>query len=76
MRGSAVLYNLGNGKPAEKSSKKMLRSCFLLTKAVLRQSYPTSLAGSIALLRQFYLDAEIGMKKEEMQWRKSKFRSI
>ena len=23
-----------------------------------RQSYPTSLAGSIALLRQFYLDAD------------------
>ena len=38
-----------------------------------RQSYPTSLAGSIALLRQFYLDADWYEKGGNAVEKKSKF---
>ena len=58
VRGSAVLYNLGNGKPAEKIIKEDAAFMLSFDKGSSRQSYPTSLAGSIALLRQFYLDAD------------------
>lgn len=58
VRGSAVLYNLGNGKPAEKIIKEDAALMLSFDKGSSRQSYPTSLAGSIALLRQFYLDAD------------------
>lgn len=58
VRGSAVLVTLGQGKPSEKIVKEDAAFLLSFDKGSSKQSYPTSLTGSIALLRQTYLDAD------------------
>lgn len=58
VRGSAVLVTLGQGKPSDKIVKEDAAFLLSFDKGSSKQSYPTSLAGSIALLRQTYLDAD------------------
>lgn len=58
VRGSAVLVTLGQGKPSDKIVKEDAAFLLSFDKGSSKQSYPTSLTGSIALLRQTYLDAD------------------
>ncbi|MHA6697679.1 amidohydrolase family protein [Chryseobacterium sp. A321] len=58
VRGSAVLIGLGEGTSAEKIIKSDAALMLSFSKGSSRQAYPSSLVGSIALLRQLYLDAK------------------
>ncbi|AYO57093.1 amidohydrolase [Chryseobacterium sp. 6424] len=58
VRGSAVLINLGEGLASEKIIKEDAGLILSLSKGSSRQAYPSSLVGSVALLRQLYLDAD------------------
>ncbi len=58
VRGSAVLIGLGQGPSAEKIIKEDAALMLSFSKGDSKQTYPSSLVGSIALLRQLYLDAK------------------
>lgn len=58
VRGSAVLITLGEGISSEKVIKEDAGLMLSLSKGSSRQAYPSSLVGSVALLRQLYLDAD------------------
>ncbi len=58
VRGSAVLINLGEGLATEKIIKEDTGLMLSFSKGSSKQAYPSSLVGSVALLRQLYLDAE------------------
>ncbi|MBL7925252.1 MAG: amidohydrolase family protein [Bacteroidia bacterium] len=56
-RGSAVLVWLGEGRDHEQILRDRAANGFSFNKGSSTQDYPSSLMGSIALLRQAYLDA-------------------
>lgn len=58
VRGSAVLITLGEGLSSEKVIKEDAGLMLSFSKGSSRQTYPSSLVGSVALLRQLYLDAD------------------
>ena len=58
VRGSAVLITLGEGLSSEKVIKEDAGLMLSFSKGSSRQAYPSSLVGSVALLRQLYLDAD------------------
>lgn len=58
VRGSAVLINLGEGLASEKILKEDAGLMLSFSKGSSKQAYPSSLVGSVALLRQLYLDAD------------------
>lgn len=58
VRGSAVLIGLGEGLSSEKVIKEDAGFMLSFNKGSSKQVYPSSLVGSIALLRQLYLDAD------------------
>ncbi|MBF5027340.1 amidohydrolase family protein [Planobacterium oryzisoli] len=58
VRGSAVLIALGEGPARERVLKEDAALMLSFNKGSSRQAYPSSLVGSIALLRQLYLDAK------------------
>lgn len=58
VRGSAVLIALGEGISSEKVIKEDAGLMLSFSKGSSRQAYPSSLVGSVALLRQLYLDAD------------------
>ncbi|MEP7168025.1 MAG: amidohydrolase family protein [Bacteroidota bacterium] len=57
-RGSAVFVSTGNGKENDLVIKDKAAACYSFDKGSSSQDYPGSLMGSIALLRQTYLDAQ------------------
>jgi len=57
-RGSAALASTGNGKENDLVIKDKAAACYSFDKGSSSQDYPGSLMGSIALLRQTYLDAQ------------------
>ena len=58
-RGTGLLVALSKGKDANRILDDKSAQYFSLKKSITsKQSYPTSLMGSLALLRQFYSDAE------------------
>lgn len=58
VRGTAVLIGLGGGVAADKVLKEDAALMLSFQKGSSRQAYPSSLVGSVALLRQLYLDAD------------------
>ncbi len=58
VRGSAVLVGLGEGLASDKIIKEDAAFLLSFQKGSSRQAYPSSLVGSVALLRQTYLDAD------------------
>src|SRR5258706_1147597 len=68
-RGSSALVRLGNGKENELMLRKKAAANYSFNKGSSTQDYPSSLMGSIALLRQTYYDGQWyaagGNKKEE-----------
>ncbi|MGY8988752.1 MAG: amidohydrolase family protein, partial [Flavobacteriales bacterium] len=56
-RGTAVLVSLANQKEQKTVLNDKAASCFSFKKGVSMQKYPSSLMGSIALLKQLFLDA-------------------
>ncbi len=56
-RGTGVLVNLGKGRAHELIIKEKASNHFSFNKGSSTQSYPSSLMGAIALLRQTYYDA-------------------
>jgi imidazolonepropionase-like amidohydrolase len=68
VRGSGVLVTLGNNKENENIIKDKAAAFYSFKKGSSTQEYPSSLMGSIALLRQTYYDAkwykELKDKKE------------
>ena len=58
VRGSGVLVGLGEGLATERIIKEDASFLLSFQKGSSRQAYPSSLVGSIALLRQVYLDAD------------------
>lgn len=68
VRGSGALVALGDGKEHELLLKEKASAHYSLNKGTSTQSYPVSMMGSVALLRQTYYDAEWykkGGNKEE-----------
>lgn len=67
-RGTSVLVTLGDGKENDLIIKDQAAANYSFNKGTSTQDYPSSLMGSIALLRQTYLDAKWymngGYKKE------------
>ena len=57
-RGSSAIVSLGDGRPHELVIKTQGAHYMSFRKGVSTQSYPNSLMGIIALLRQTYLDAD------------------
>ncbi|HAA19301.1 MAG TPA: amidohydrolase, partial [Cytophagales bacterium] len=57
-RGSGVLVTLGEGRPQEQILIEDAAHFLSFNKGTSRQQYPSSLMGSIALLRQTYADAQ------------------
>jgi imidazolonepropionase-like amidohydrolase len=57
-RGAAVFVSTGNGKENDLVIKDKAAACYSFDKGSSSQDYPGSLMGSIALLRQTYLDAQ------------------
>jgi imidazolonepropionase-like amidohydrolase len=57
-RGTAVFVSTGNGKENDLVIKDKTAACYSFDKGSSTQDYPSSLMGSIALLRQTYLDAQ------------------
>ena len=57
-RGTAALVLLGEDKPHQLILKDRVAQMFSFNKGTSTQDYPSSLMGSIALLRQTYLDAD------------------
>ncbi len=67
-RGSATCVALNENLPENESIvKDVVAACYAFDKGSSKQDYPSSLMGSIALLRQTYLDAEwyAGAQEEE-----------
>src|SRR5258706_535733 len=68
-RGSSALVTLGNGKENELMLREKAAANYSFNKGSSTQDYPSSLMGSIALLRQTYYDGQWyaagGNKKEE-----------
>ncbi|AZI23063.1 amidohydrolase [Chryseobacterium taklimakanense] len=58
VRGSAVLIGLGEGLATDKILKEDAAFLLSFNKGSSKMAYPTSMAGSVALIRQAYLDAE------------------
>ncbi|MFQ5335566.1 MAG: amidohydrolase family protein, partial [Flavobacteriales bacterium] len=56
-RGSASLVTLGDGKAVEEMLLTDAASCYSFRKGSSTQNYPSSLMGSMALLRQTFYDA-------------------
>lgn len=56
-RGQAALLNLGNGSLGEDLLMAETVPCMSFNKGISKQQYPSSLMGSIALIRQTFLDA-------------------
>ncbi|MBT3418009.1 MAG: amidohydrolase family protein, partial [Flavobacteriales bacterium] len=56
-RGTACLVSLSNEMEQKSILSAEIASCFSFRKGVSRQKYPTSLMGSIALLKQLFLDS-------------------
>ncbi len=57
VRGSACVVTLGDGKENDLIIKDKAAAMYSFDKGVSTQDYPSSLMGSIALIRQTYLDA-------------------
>ena len=57
VRGSAVLIGLGEGLATDKILKEDAAFLLSFNKGSSKMAYPTSMAGSVALIRQAYLDA-------------------
>ncbi len=57
-RGTSVLVTLGQGKENEQIIMSRAAANYSFSKGTSKQNYPSSLMGSIALLRQTYLDAQ------------------
>jgi imidazolonepropionase-like amidohydrolase len=57
VRGSATAVLLGDGPDQEQVLKEKAAACYSFDKGSSSQNYPSSLMGSIALLRQTYYDA-------------------
>lgn len=70
-QGTSVLVSLGDMPENKAIIKEKAAAHYSFTKGSSRQSYPSSLMGSIALLRQIYLDAQwyktSGYKEETNQ---------
>ena len=58
VRGSGALVSLGNGKENELLLKEKSSAHYSLNKGTSTQTYPVSMMGSVALLRQTYYDAD------------------
>ena len=56
-RGTACLVSLSDEREQKSIISAKIASCFSFRKGVSRQKYPTSLMGSIALLKQLFLDS-------------------
>ena len=56
-RGTACLVSLSDEREQKSIISAKTASCFSFRKGVSRQKYPTSLMGSIALLKQLFLDS-------------------
>lgn len=69
VRGSSALVTFGDGKEHELILKGKVSSHYSLDKGTSTQTYPVSMMGSVALLRQTYYDADWykkgGIKKEK-----------
>ena len=57
-RGTSVMVTLGQGKENEQIIMSRAAANYSFSKGTSKQKYPSSLMGSIALLRQTYLDAQ------------------
>ena len=57
-RGTSAFVLLGDGKENKLMLKEKAAACYSFTKGNSTQDYPSSLMGSIALLRQTYFDAQ------------------
>jgi imidazolonepropionase-like amidohydrolase len=57
VRGTATFVLLGDGPDQEQIIREKAAACYSFDKGVSSQSYPSSLMGAIALLRQTYYDA-------------------
>ncbi len=57
-RGSAAVVTLGDARENELVIRDKAAACYSFDKGSSTQEYPTSLMGSIALMRQTYLDAK------------------
>jgi len=57
-RGTSAFVLLGDGKDNKQLLKEKVTACYSFSKGTSPQDYPSSLMGSIALLRQTYLDAQ------------------
>mgnify|MGYP000008764771 CR=1 FL=1 len=66
-RGTSVLATLGNGNERQIILKTDAANHFSFRKGSSRQSYPSSQMGSIALLRQSYLDAQWYATQDKQQ---------
>lgn len=66
-RGTSVLSTLGSGHERELILKTDAANHFSFRKGSSRQSYPSSQMGSIALLRQTYLDAQWYSTQDKQQ---------
>lgn len=67
-RGTSVLVTLGTGTENEEIVRASGAANYSFSKGSSKQSYPSSLMGSIALLRQTYLDARwYGQAKEKTE---------
>ncbi len=58
VRGTGALVSLGNGKENELLIKEKTSAHYSLNKGTSTQTYPVSMMGSVALLRQTYYDAD------------------
>lgn len=68
-RGSGAFVTLGNDADQAVLVRDRVAACYSFDKGVSTQDYPSSLMGSIALLRQTYLDADWYRNTQE-QWKK------
>lgn len=58
LRGTAVLTTLGNGTVQDQIVRAISANHYSFSKGSSQQAYPSSQMGSIALIRQFFLDAK------------------
>ncbi|PLK42836.1 amidohydrolase family protein [Emticicia sp. TH156] len=58
VRGTGALVSLGNGKENDLLIKEKTSAHYSLNKGTSTQTYPVSMMGSVALLRQTYYDAD------------------
>ena len=64
-RGTSALVSLGNGQPHELIITERAAHHLSFNKGSSKQSYPSSLMGSIALIRQTYLDGQWYEKQQQ-----------